>query len=382
MRLLHTSDWHIGRTFHTHPTLEHLGTVLGALVTAVREQEVDVVLVAGDVFDSAAPSTAAIELFQSALGGLRHAGAEVVITSGNHDSVARLGMHADWLGAAGIHLRTRHQRLDQPVVLADEHGPVHVYGIPYLEPALLKHDYPGVPLGGQQQALAHAMDRVRADLRRRPGRSVVLAHCFASGVPAGDVERDISRGGLDLVSASVFDGVDYAALGHIHGRATVSDRVRYSGAPLHYSFGEAGKPRGGWLIDLGPDGVNDVAWLELPVPKPLTEITGPLEALLDDAALADAESHWVKAVVTDRVRPTDGMRRLQRRFPSCVAFEWRPEHVADAGRATYAERVRGRSDAQIVADFLALMRNGEGPSDFERRLVTDLLAGQREPGAA
>src|SRR4051794_9232828 len=100
MRLLHTSDRHIGRTLHTHSTLEHLGTVLGALVTAVREQAVDVVLVAGDVFDSAAPSTAAIELFQSALGGLRHAGAEVVITSGNHDSVARLGMHADWLGAA------------------------------------------------------------------------------------------------------------------------------------------------------------------------------------------------------------------------------------------------------------------------------------------
>jgi exonuclease SbcD len=162
----------------------------------------------------------------------------------------------------------------------------------------------------------------------------------------------------------------------------VSDRVRYSGAPLHYSFGEAGKPRGGWLIDLGPDGVDEVAWLELPVPKPLTEITGPLETLLDDAALAGAASHWVKAVVTDRVRPTDGMRRLQRRFPSCVAFEWRPDDVADHGHATYSERVRGRSDAQIVADFLALMRNGEGPSDFERRLVTDLLAGQREPGAA
>ncbi|MDQ1513363.1 MAG: repair protein SbcD/Mre11 [Microbacteriaceae bacterium] len=382
MRLLHTSDWHIGRTFHTHSTLDHLGTVLGALVTAVREQNVDVVLVAGDVFDSAAPSTAAIELFQSALGGLRHAGAEVVITSGNHDSVARLGMHADWLGAAGIHLRTRHQRLDAPVTLRDEHGPVHVYGIPYLEPALLKHEHPAVPLGSQEQALRFAMQRIRADLDDRGGRSVVLAHCFAAGVPASDVERDISRGGIDLVPAAVFEGVDYVALGHIHGRATIADRVRYSGAPLHYSFGEAGKPRGGWLVDLGPDGVEAIDWLGLPVPKPLTEVTGSLDLLLEDPALAAAEGHWVKAVVTDRVRPTDGMRRLQRRFPSCVAFEWRPESVADPGRATYAERVRGRSDTEIVADFLALMRNGEGPSDFERRLVTDLLAGQRQPGAA
>jgi exonuclease SbcD len=382
MRLLHTSDWHIGRTFHTHSTLEHLGTVLGALVAAVRERHVDVVLVAGDVFDSAAPSTAAIELFQSALAGLRHAGAEVVITSGNHDSVARLGMHADWLGAAGIHLRTRHERLDQPVTVAGEHGPVQIYGIPFLEPALLKHEHPGVPLGSQEQALRFAMQRIRADLDQRGGRSVVLAHCFAVGVPAGDVERDISRGGLDLVPAAVFDGVDYMALGHIHGRATITDRVRYSGAPLHYSFAEAGKPRGGWLVDLGPEGVQAVDWLDLPVPKPLTEVTGTIDALLEDPALVAAERHWVKAVVTDRVRPTDGMRRLQRRFPSCVAFEWRPDEIADPGRATYAERVRGRSDAEIVADFLALMRNGEGPSDFERRLVTDLLAAQREPGAA
>ncbi|MDH2444608.1 exonuclease SbcCD subunit D C-terminal domain-containing protein [Amnibacterium sp. CER49] len=374
MRLLHTSDWHIGRTFHTHSTLEHLGAVLGALVTAVREQSIDVVLVAGDVFDSAAPSTAAIELFQSALQGVRHAGAQVVLTSGNHDSVTRLGLHAEWLGAAGIHLRTRWQRLDEPVVLGDDDGEVLVYGVPYLEPSLLKHEHPDRRLASHEDALRFAMDRVRADAAARGGRSVVLAHCFAAGVPAGDVERDISRGGLDLVPASVFDGVDYVALGHIHGRAVLSDTVRYSGALLHYSFGEAGKPRGGWVIDLGADGVRSVDWLELPVPRALRVLEGPLERLLGDPALDAAADCWVKAVVTDRVRPTDGMRLLQRRFPHCVAFEWRPEQVDDGGTATYAERVRGRTDTEIVADFLALMRGGEGPSEFEQRLVTDLLA--------
>jgi exonuclease SbcD len=344
-------------------------------VTAVREQRIDVVLLAGDVFDSSMPSTAAIELFQSAIAGIRHAGAQVVLTSGNHDSGTRLGMHAEWLGAAGIHLRTRTDRIDRPVLLEDESGPVAVYGIPYLEPALFRQDRPGRRIGSHEQALVVAMDEIRADLAARSVRSVVLAHCFAAGVPAGDVERDLSRGGLDLVPASVFDGPDYVALGHIHGRATLSPRVRYSGAPLHYSFGEADSARGGWIVDLDADGLADVTWLDLPVPRRLTVLTGPIERLLGDAALEAATGHWVKAMVTDQVRPTDGMRRLQRRFPHCVAFEWRPDTLADEGTASYAERVRGRSDPELVADFLALTRNGAGPSDFERRLVDELLGG-------
>ncbi|MGN6741939.1 MAG: exonuclease SbcCD subunit D, partial [Amnibacterium sp.] len=352
-----------------------LAVVLEAIVHAVERERIDVVLVAGDVFDSSTPSTAAIELFQSALAGIRHAGAAIVLTSGNHDSVTRLGMHADWLGAAGIHLVTRTDRIAEPVLLADEHGPVAVYGIPYLEPALFAQERPGQRARTHEQALGLAMGEVRADLAERSVRSVVLAHCFAAGVPAGDVERDLSRGGLDLVPASVFDGPDYVALGHIHGRATISPRVRYSGAPLHYSFGEAGKPRGGWIVDLGADGLTDVRWLDLPVPRPLTVLTGPLDTLLTDEAAESAHEHWVKAVVTDQVRPTDGMRRLQRRLPHCVAFEWRPATVADAGEASYAERVRGRTDVELVADFLALTRNGAGPSPFERDLVERLLAG-------
>src|SRR5579875_962945 len=375
MRLLHTSDWHLGRTFHTHGTLDHAATVLEALVQAVARERIDVVLVAGDVFDSTTPSTAAIELFQSALAGIRHAGARIVLTSGNHDSVTRLGMHADWLGQAGIHLRTRADRIGEPVLLEDEHGTVAVYGIPYLEPALFAQERPGSRIRTHEQALPAAMAEIRADLAERGGRSVVLAHCFAAGVPASDVERDISRGGLDLVPAAVFDGPDYVALGHIHGRAELSPRVRYSGAPLHYSFGEAGKPRGGWIVELGEGGLTDVSWLELPVPRPLTVLTGALDELLAAESTAAASGHWVKAVVTDRVRPTDGMRRLQRVLPHCVAFEWRPDEVADPGDRSYAERVRGRSDVDLVADFLELTRNGAGPSDFERDLVTRLLAG-------
>jgi exonuclease SbcD len=380
VRILHTSDWHLGRTFHGHPTLDAAGQVLAALAEEVERRSVDVVLVAGDVFDSAAPSAAALDALTGALRSIRAAGAAVVLTSGNHDSVTRLGLHAEWLGAAGIHLITRIERLDEPVVLRDEHGPVHVYGIPYLEPAILRGVVPHEPLRSHGEALTWAMDRIRADARHRGGRSVVLAHCFAAEVraEATDVERDIVQGGLNLVSADVFEGPDYVALGHIHGRSALSPGVRYSGAPLHYSFEEGHKPRGGWLVELGAPGTEaEVTWLDLPVPRPLVTLTGPIESLL---SAPDHEQHrecWVRAVVTDTVRPLDAMRRLQQRFPNCATVEWVPTERAERSGADYRERVRGRSDDEILDGFLGHVRNGVGASDFERQLVGELLGERR-----
>jgi exonuclease SbcD len=374
MKILHTSDWHIGRTFHGHSTVSQLTEVLQSMVETVRDRDIDVVVVAGDVFDSATPAAENYGVLTSALRGLRDAGATVVLTSGNHDSSARLGFLAEFVELAGIHVITRHNQHDQPVTLNDEHGPVHIYGIPYLEPALVRHAYPDAELRSHEQTLRFAMDRVRADLAGRRGRSVVVSHCFAVGIEASDVERDITAGGLDYVPIGVFDGPDYVALGHIHGRAALSERVRYSGAPLHYSFSEAGKPRGGWLVDLDAQGLGSVEWLDLPVPRRLTVLTGELEDLLADAAHLPHEEDWVSAVLTDRVRPLDGMRRLQERFRWCAALEHRPTVTAQPLAATYAERVRAKSDTEIVAGFLEHVRNGVGPTEFERAVLAEVLS--------
>ena len=376
MKILHTSDWHIGRTFHGHSTLSQLTEVLQSMVETVRSRDIDVVVVAGDVFDSATPAAENYGVLTAALRGLRDAGATVVVTSGNHDSSARLGFLAEFVELAGIHVITQHNQHDQPVTVDDEHGPVHIYGIPYLEPALVRHAYPDAELRSQEQTLRFAMDRVRADLAARGGRSVVVSHCFAVGIEASDVERDITAGGLDYVPIGVFDGPDYVALGHIHGRAALSERVRYSGAPLHYSFSEAGKPRGGWLVELTADGLGPVEWLDLPVPRRLTVLTGELDDLLGNAAHAAHEQDWVSAVVTDRVRPLDGMRRLQERFRWCAALEHRPAVTDQPVAATYAERVRAKSDTEIVAGFLEHVRNGVGPSEFERSVLAEVLAEQ------
>ena len=236
--------------------------------------------------------------------------------------------------------------LDEPVLLADEHGEVAVYGIPYLEPEVARHEL-GLAgraepaLRGHEGVLTAAMERIRADLFLRPGvRSVVLAHAFVGGGVPSESERDICVGGVDLVPAGVFDGVDYVALGHIHGRQQLSDRVRYAGAPLHYSFGEGDKPRGSWLIDLDAEGVADATWLALPVPRRLVTLRGPFEDLLTGAAHADAEDAWVCVEYTDALPARDPLRRLQERFPHCAKVVHAPEVVAEHTGGTVASETR------------------------------------------
>ncbi|MDR7113537.1 exonuclease SbcD [Microbacterium trichothecenolyticum] len=372
MRILHTSDWHIGRSFHGHSTLDALRGVLQALVGQVAERDVDLVIVAGDVFDSATPAAGAYTLLTDALRGLADAGATVVVTSGNHDSAARLGFQSGLL-RDGVHVVTDPATIGTPVTVHDEHGPVHVYGIPYLEPVLLRGAWPGVRT--QADVLAQAMDLVRTDAAARGARSIAVAHCFAAGVePTPHLERDIQQGGLDIVPLSTFDGVDYMALGHIHGRQQLSPRVRYAGAPLHYSFDEGHKPRGSWLVELGADGLGDVEWLPLPVPRTLTTLTATLDELLADERFATHADDWVRAEYTDPLPQRDPMRRLLARFPFCAEVRHAPVATRiDDGR-TYAERVRSaRNDAELVDAFLSHVREGEGASIREAELVGELL---------
>ncbi len=375
MRLLHTSDWHVGRTFHGADTVEALSAVLGEIPGLVRRERIDVVLVAGDVFDSAMPAGRHVEALTRALQSIREAGAQVVLSSGNHDSPARLGANAGFARAGGLHLSTSAtDPASWRVDLEDEHGPVAVVAIPYLEPVVLRAVLPEAGIGSQADAMRWAMDAVRAELAERPARSVVLAHCFAAGVAVDDDDapREIRAGGLDVVPLSAFDGVDYAALGHIHSRQELAPAVRYSGAPLHYSFRERSPERGGWLVELGADGLERVEWLGLTVPRALRQVRGELEALLADPELDGTEDDWVRAVLTDAAMPLDAMRRLQQRWPHCAQVEW----AGSAGRSDgegVRERLERRGDAEIVDDFLAHVR-GEGPSEDERALVADGLA--------
>jgi DNA repair protein SbcD/Mre11 len=377
MRLLHTSDWHIGRSLHGTDLLAEQEAVLSGLAAVVRAESVDAVVVAGDVYDRAVPSADATGVLDRVVGRLLAAGAAVVMTPGNHDSARRLGTFSGLLSAAGLHVRASTRSLDEPVMLSDEHGDVAIYGLPFLEPEVARHELglTGGPDGvarSHEAVLTAAMDRVRADLFLRPGaRSVVLAHAFVGGGVASESERDICVGGVDLVPASVFDGVDYVALGHLHRPQSLSDRMRYSGSPMPYSFGEAGHEKLAWLVDLDARGLAGVRAVPLPVPRPLTVLVGELAELLTDPAHARFEDHFVSARLTDAVRPADPMRRLQTRFPHCVHLEWTGTAAVADGRS-YQERMRGRSDLEVAGEFVAHVR-GVGATAAERELLARAL---------
>ncbi len=325
-----------------------------------------------------------VALLDDALVRLRAAGAQVVLSSGNHDSAQRLGFASRVMAAGGVHVRTDPATVGRPVLLADRHGPVAIYPLPYLEPALA-----GSALGlepdrtaSHQQVLTEAMSRVRRDLATRgPGtRSVVGAHAFVIGGEPSDSERDISVGGVAAVPTSVFDGVDYVALGHLHGRTALSEAVRYSGSPIAYSFSEVHQVKGSWLLDLDAHGLAGVGFVPAPVTRPLAVLRGTLDELLADASLTAAEAAYCQVTLTDAARPRSAMERIRARFPHTLMLAFEPEGLPTALR-DYTSRVRGRSDLDICCDFVRHVRGGAQPTEDERALLEQALEAVRDADA-
>ena len=366
MRILHTSDWHLGRSFHRESLLAGQAAFIDHLVETVRSERVDVVAVAGDVYDRALPPVDAVALLDDALARLRGAGARVVLISGNHDSALRLRFGSKLFEAAGVHVRTSPEQSWEPVVVDG----VAFYGIPYLEPELVRAQWE-LPDRSHTAAITHAMDRIRADAARHRA-SVVLSHCFVTGGQASDSERDISVGGVAHVPLSAFDGVGYVALGHLHGRQRMSETVRYSGSPLAYSFSEAGHVKGSWLVTLG-EKVEEVDFVPAPVPRPVGRLRGDIDDLLTDPRYAAYEDHWLQIVLTDPVRPKSAMDRLRARFPHTLALSFEPVGAVAAAEPV---RVTGRPETDVALDFVREVR-GEPAAPDEEKLLRQAIEASR-----
>ena len=350
MRFLHTSDWHLGRSLHRADLRDAQARFLDHLVETTRAERVDAVLVAGDVYDRAVPPVDAVALYDEALVRLRETGARVILISGNHDSARRLGVNSGLIDAAGVHLRTRPGRLAEPVVLHDDHGPVAVYGVPYLEP---------VAEGERSHAavLGAAAERIRADAAERGvSRTVLMAHAWVAGGAGSESERDISVGGVGQVPVSVFDGFSYVALGHLHGQQTLAEHVRYSGSPLPYSFSEAHHRKGSWLIEVGVHGKTRVERVPAPGYRRLTVLRGPIDDLLASREYADCAADFLSVTLTDTSRPEAAMDRLRNRFPHILTLEFKPEGGTADGRS-YGARVKGRDDLTIASEFVKHVRS-------------------------
>ncbi len=391
VRILHTSDWHLGRTLHGVDLHEHQQAFVDHLVGLVAERSIDVVVVAGDVYDRAVPAVPSVRLLGRALAGLTEH-ATVIVTPGNHDSAVRLGFAAE-LMRPGLHLRASVDLLDEPVVVDDPDGPVAFYGLPYLDPDSVRRSLApagaDAPLARSHSAVVGAaMQRVRDDLAGRPAtRSVVVAHAFVVAGPAADPEaavggvdledgtaperseseRDIRVGGVDSVPSTVFDGVDYVALGHLHGAQRVgpSGRLRYSGSPLAFSFGERNQVKSSTIVELAADGSVSVDLVPAPVPRRLAEVTDTLDALLDGRH-DDLRDAWLRVYVTDPVHPERLYTRVAEHFPHALAIHHTPVGAVEAPALA---AVTAESDPIEVAAAFVAFASGGAASETELAVV-------------
>ena len=377
MRILHTSDWHLGRTLHGVDLLSEQARYLEHLADVVQQERVDAVLVSGDIYDRAIPPVDAVNLLSDSLAALaQHT--RIILTPGNHDSATRLGFGAA-LMTGQVSVRAKVAQVGQPVELQTDSGErALVYALPFLDPDAARGELslPDAPLARSHEAvMGAAMDRVRADLATRGGErpaALVMAHAFVVGGEPSESERDIKIGGVDSVPAGLFKDLDYAALGHLHGPQSVGAGqgvvARYSGSPLAYSFSEMNHKKSTVLLDLGTQGLEkDPELIAAPRSRRLSEVSGTLDELLGAAGDPHADD-WLRIYVTDDRRPQEMNARLKARFPHALVMQHRPDQRAPRERESIT--VSATSDpVQIGASFVAAV-TGHPVTTAEQDVLT------------
>ncbi|QGF23338.1 exonuclease SbcCD subunit D [Raineyella fluvialis] len=371
MRILHTADWHLGRTLHGESLQSAQEAFADHLVEVVEAERIDAVLVAGDVYDRAIPPVEAVELLGDTLARLT-ARTRVVLTSGNHDSAIRLGfgsgMYRDRLS-----VRTRVAEVGAPVTVpdADGHDGLVVYPVPYLDPDGTRQELGAVDRT-HAAVVGAAMGRIAEDRARFDPAVpvVVLAHEFVGTGETSDSERDIRVGGIDSVPSAVFRDVDpsYVALGHLHRAQRTGDPerdplIRYAGSPLAFSFSEADHVKSSVVVDF--DGmVPAVRTIATPVPRRLVRVRGTLAELESSAWDGDRDA-WAEVVVTDPVRTPDMMARARACFPHLLTFAHLPaDRVTDG-----PSRVTAAVDPlEVLTEFVADAGGRDATEDEEQVL--------------
>lgn len=377
MRILHTSDWHLGRQFERMPLIDDQRAFVEWLVDTVRADDIDLVAIAGDVYDRSVPPEDAIELLDHAIAEIRNAGAMVALIPGNHDNNTRVGFGARAFGAFGVHVRGSIDRnvAGSPIVVEFEDGPLAIVPLPFLDPGMyFSRDASGAypDLGVDRTHEGAMRDALRASRDEIGGtRSLLLAHAFVAGeVETSESEKTLRVGGTDRVAVEVFEGFSYTALGHIHrAQSAGTETIAYSGSPLPYSFSETG-PKSVRIVEMAPDGSVEVEVREIPIGRRVATIEGTLDELLTADEHEDAADKWVRARLTDDEVRINAMARLRERFPHAVALEYRGLVGRERIDGPDLEEMERLSPEQITEEYWQDVR-GEALEGAKR----DLLVG-------
>jgi exonuclease SbcD len=348
LRLVHTSDWHLGRALHEESLLRDQAWALDRLELLLRDARPDALLIAGDVYDRAVPPSEAVSLLDDFLTRVTAIGVPVVAIAGNHDSAERLSFASRLLETRGVHLRGTLERCAEPIEIP---GKGWLYAVPFVDPEVVRGATQDEAIRGHAAATEHVLSRVRCEAATRSLPTVLVAHAFVQGaVATPDSERPCAVGGAGTVPASALAGFDYVALGHLHAPQQVEERLRYSGSLLKYSFSEASHAKSALVVEIDA-GRTTVEAVPIGARRDVVRVQGTLEELLRRPDLAAHEGDLVEAMLEDEGYVVDAKNRLQARFRHVLNVTRKV--LAPGADGKFARRVddAGGDDLKLFESF-------------------------------
>ncbi|MBQ4536465.1 MAG: exonuclease SbcCD subunit D [Lachnospiraceae bacterium] len=374
MKILHTADLHIGKRLHEQSLLEDQKYILEQIVTIAKKHKVDVVVIAGDVYDRPVPPAEAVSLLDEFLTTLIKEEIKVIMISGNHDSPERVAFADRILEKQGLYIAGNYERPLKTVVLSDEFGEVRFVCMPFVKPAVVVAD------ASVQKDAAWAVEQMLSQtpmplsLRQR---AVLVTHYFVTGENGespelSDSETDVNVGGLDNVPAGMFQMFDYVALGHIHKPQHIGmGPVYYSGSPLKYSFGEALSEKSVNLVELGEPGVGKVEKIPLKPMRELRCIKGKLEELIHPEVVSDGNAEdYLQVTLTDKEELIDPVSTLRSVYPNVLQVLLEKNLPKDQGIYESRLEIEQKSTEELFGDFYEMLK-GEPMDEIRQSIVRE-----------
>jgi len=370
MKLIHLSDLHIGKRVLEVSMIEDQEYILNQILRIIDDCCPDAVLISGDVYDKSIPSAEAVTLFDKFLCRLAKRSIPTFIISGNHDSPERLAFGGRLLEKAGIHISPVYDGEIAPIPLQDKHGEVDFWLLPFVKPAHVKRFFPDEEIGSYTDAVRVAVEHMPMD---REKRNVLLTHQFVTGAATCESE-ELSVGGSDNVDASVFEGFDYVALGHIHGPQNIgSNRIRYCGTPLKYSFSEADHLKSVTLVKLEGKGRLELQILPLTPKRDMRQLRGSFAQLTDPGSYRHAQTDdYLHIVLTDEEDVPEAIGKLRLVYPNILKLSYDNTRTRTDQVIGSAEDVRRRSPLELFGELYQL-QNNQPMSETQSSFVLELI---------
>jgi len=390
VKLIHTADLHIGKSVCEHSMLDEQRYILASILDVVKREKPDAFLIAGDVYDKSVPSAEAVAVLDDFLVRLSETGTKVFVLSGNHDSAERIAFGGRLMQSRGVYVSPVYSGEFMPVTLKDDLGEVDVWNLPFVRPATVRACLESDEQRAQVTDYTSAMRMAIAQMNFTPGRrNVLLAHQFVTGAERSESEENV--GGLDNVDASVFEGFDYVALGHIHKPQNVAKdeagvaRVRYSGTPLKYSLSEASHKKSLTVIELGVKAdasLSEIAVREIPLtPKhDVREIRGTFAELVSPEfqrkQLADSLKldDYVYVKLTDENDVPDAALKLRGIYPNLMMLDYDNERTRGQRITAGEGKVEQKTPMELFGEFFSDMTKRD-LNEEESEFVRDIIEG-------